>query len=114
LPRDNKCDKGNQFQAIRAAALGLIGRIQSAASLVIVLMTMKTKLALRFIWCVLLGGVQVLNSAGQGTAFTYQGSLNAGGAAANGFYDIRFAIYDNSIGNTAFDQFDASLDIDAA
>ena len=30
----------------------------------------------------------------QGTAFTYQGRLNAVGAAASGIYDLRFAIYD--------------------
>src|SRR5262249_35253163 len=31
----------------------------------------------------------------QGTAFTYQGRLNDNGAAANGIYDLRFAIYDS-------------------
>src|ERR1043166_4580851 len=77
---------------------GMNGRFQSAACLVIVvLIRMKTKLAWGLLWCVL--GVQILNSAGQGTAFTYQGSLNAGGTAANGVYDLRFAIYDNSVGN---------------
>ena len=30
----------------------------------------------------------------QGTAFTYQGQLNANGSAATGFYDLRFTIYD--------------------
>jgi hypothetical protein len=35
---------------------------------------------------------------GQGTAFTYQGRLNDGGIPANGIYDLRFAIYDGSVG----------------
>ena len=30
---------------------------------------------------------------GQGTAFTYQGRLNAGGAPANGSYDIAFSLF---------------------
>jgi len=29
-----------------------------------------------------------------GTAFTYQGRLNAGGNPANGSYDLRFAVFD--------------------
>ncbi len=32
----------------------------------------------------------------QGTAFTYQGRLNEGGQAANGLYDVRFAVFDAS------------------
>ena len=32
----------------------------------------------------------------QGTAFTYQGWLNASGSPANGSYDLRFALYDSS------------------
>lgn len=34
----------------------------------------------------------------QGTAFTYQGRLNVGSSPANGSYDLRFLLYDNSIG----------------
>ncbi len=34
----------------------------------------------------------------QGTAFTYQGRLNTGGAPVNGFYDLRFAVYDSAGG----------------
>jgi len=34
------------------------------------------------------------NAFAQGTAFTYQGRLNVGGSAANGSYDLRFAVYD--------------------
>ena len=33
---------------------------------------------------------------GLGTAFTYQGRLNANGSPANSLYDIRFAIYDEA------------------
>jgi len=29
----------------------------------------------------------------QGTAFTYQGQLSDGGGAANGVYDLSFAVY---------------------
>jgi hypothetical protein len=32
----------------------------------------------------------------QGTALTYQGKLGAGGAAASGFYDLRFTVYDST------------------
>ena len=32
------------------------------------------------------------------TAFTYQGRLNSGGAAATGIFDVRFAIFDLSSG----------------
>jgi hypothetical protein len=35
---------------------------------------------------------------GQGSAFTYQGHLNDGGAAANGTYDLRFALFDAANG----------------
>ena len=34
----------------------------------------------------------------QGTAFTYQGRLNDANAPANGSYDLRFIVYDNSVG----------------
>ena len=36
----------------------------------------------------------------QGTAFTYQGRLNAGGTAATGLYDFRFKVYVDALGNT--------------
>jgi hypothetical protein len=38
---------------------------------------------------------------GQGTAFTYQGQLQEGGAAANGLYDFTFWLYNVSSGGTA-------------
>ena len=34
----------------------------------------------------------------QGTAFTYQGRLNDGGAPANGTYDLTFALFDEATG----------------
>lgn len=37
-------------------------------------------------------------AAAQGTAFTYQGRLNAGGNPATGIYDLRFTVYDASGG----------------
>jgi len=39
-------------------------------------------------------------SHAQGTAFTYQGLLNNGTAAANGSYDMTFALFDASSGGT--------------
>ena len=36
----------------------------------------------------------------QGTAFTYQGSLNSGGSPANGLYDFRFRLDADAAGNT--------------
>jgi len=36
----------------------------------------------------------------QGTAFTYQGRLNDGGAPANGSYDLQFALYDAASSGT--------------
>lgn len=34
----------------------------------------------------------------QGTLFTYQGRLNQGSSVANGFYDIRFILYNSDLG----------------
>jgi hypothetical protein len=36
----------------------------------------------------------------QGTAFTYQGRLESGGAPANGSYDLQFALYDAASGGS--------------
>ena len=36
----------------------------------------------------------------QGTAFTYQGRLDAGVNPANGSYDLRFIVYDSSLGGS--------------
>lgn len=38
---------------------------------------------------------------GQGTAFTYQGRLNANGAAANGSYDVAFTLFATNVTGTA-------------
>lgn len=45
--------------------------------------------------------LSTLSSFAQGTAFTYQGSLNDGGHPANGSYDLTFTLYDstNQTGN---------------
>ena len=34
------------------------------------------------------------------TSFTYQGQLTDGGTAANGIYDLQFALFDSSSGTT--------------
>src|ERR1039457_6167098 len=39
-------------------------------------------------------------AAAQGTAFTYQGRLNAGGNPANGSYDLSFSLYSVSSGGS--------------
>jgi len=36
------------------------------------------------------------SATAQGTAFTYQGQLTAGGAPAGGVYDLRFTVYDST------------------
>jgi hypothetical protein len=43
---------------------------------------------------------QLSTALAQDTAFTYQGRLNANGAAANGSYDLVFTLYTNSLGGT--------------
>ena len=44
---------------------------------------------------------QLSTAQAQGTAFTYQGRLTAGGNVAQGIYDLRFAIYDAQSGGNA-------------
>ncbi len=44
---------------------------------------------------VLLATVNLLPA--QGTAFTYQGQLNAGGSPASGSYDLTFTLYNLTI-----------------
>src|SRR4051812_30376862 len=41
-----------------------------------------------------------LSTSAQGTAFTYQGRLNDGGAPAGGNYDLKFTIYDALTGGS--------------
>src|SRR5215472_11303995 len=40
-----------------------------------------------------------LSAFAQGTGFTYQGRLNDGANPANGFYDLRFTVYDSGAGS---------------
>lgn len=44
-------------------------------------------------------GVGIHHAVAQGTAFTYQGQLNANGAVANGLYDFRFRVAIDSEGD---------------
>ena len=48
--------------------------------------------------------VSISSSVAQGqgptTSFTYQGRLTDGGTAANGNYDLQFALFDNASGPT--------------
>jgi hypothetical protein len=39
-------------------------------------------------------------ASGQGTAFTYQGHLTDEGQPANGLYDLRFTLFDASVGGS--------------
>jgi trimeric autotransporter adhesin len=54
-------------------------------------------------WLALVGLVSTLNYQAatvlaQGTAFSYQGQLSAGGKLANGVYDLQFSLYDTLSG----------------
>jgi hypothetical protein len=44
-------------------------------------------------------GLALNTTFAQGTAFTYQGRLNDGALPASGSYDLRFALFDNNVGN---------------
>ncbi len=46
-------------------------------------------------------GCQLSTALAQGTAFTYQGQLNSNGNAANGTYDLRFALFNVSSGGAS-------------
>ncbi|HEX3145458.1 MAG TPA: hypothetical protein VHQ64_15905, partial [Pyrinomonadaceae bacterium] len=61
---------------------------------------MKTRILLTVV-LLLLGISQAL---AQTTAFTYQGKLIDGGAAANGTYDLQFALFDNADGGAQVGQ----------
>ena len=61
--------------------------------------TMKTKLHSLFLVLVLLAGVH--QAAAQGTAFMYQGRLNANGGPASGSYDLAFRLFATNITGTA-------------
>ena len=60
---------------------------------------MKTKLRPLFIVAAMLA-LQPSNAHAQGTAFTYQGRLNSGGSAANGSYDLTFALFNAGTGGS--------------
>lgn len=59
--------------------------------------------AFRHLWLlfVLTGLLAGSRAVAQGTAFTYQGSLADGAAAANGTYDLRLTIFDAATGGNA-------------
>ena len=59
---------------------------------------MKTTLRIHLVLLALLGAIAPVHA--QGTAFTYQGRLNANGIPANGSYDLQFTVYDSSDGPT--------------
>lgn len=60
---------------------------------------MKTKILASLLALLgLLGSISL--AVAQGTAFTYQGQFTDGGQAANGIYDLRFAIYDTAGGGS--------------
>jgi len=64
-------------------------------------MHMKTSLKMTLgavLWAAML--LQPSTLLAQGTAFTYQGRLDAAGAPANGSFDLRFAIYDAASGGS--------------
>ncbi|MBI5384885.1 MAG: tail fiber domain-containing protein [Verrucomicrobia bacterium] len=60
---------------------------------------MKNKALIQHV-SALLALAGTLGAAPLGTAFTYQGRLNEGGAPANGTYDLRLTIYDLAAGGT--------------
>src|SRR5437879_4865921 len=41
-----------------------------------------------------------VSTSAQGSAFTYQGRLNAAGQPANGVYDLRFRLSSDAFGNS--------------
>jgi hypothetical protein len=60
---------------------------------------MKTRLHFLFITLALFASVNPLFA--QGTAFTYQGRLNSGGATASGSYDLTFTLFNVNAGGVA-------------
>ncbi|MFO1507583.1 MAG: hypothetical protein U1F23_11035 [Lysobacterales bacterium] len=63
----------------------------------------------RLLACALLATISATQADPLGTAFTYQGQLNDGGAPANGSYDLKFDLYTSASGGTAID----SIELDA-
>jgi hypothetical protein len=64
---------------------------------------MKTRIRDLFAAMSLLSSLNLQPSTAfaQGTAFTYQGRLNSGGAVANGSYDMQFTLYTTNVTGTA-------------
>jgi hypothetical protein len=62
-----------------------------------------------FILLAILGGIP--HAAAQGTAFTYQGSLDNGGNPANGSYDMTFGLFYSASGATQVGTTITNLDI---
>src|ERR1700722_4383585 len=60
-----------------------------------------SKIASALLWFAILSA-QSTTVFAQGTAFTYQGQLSNGANAANGSYDLTFALYNSSSGGTQF------------
>src|SRR5690348_15780561 len=62
---------------------------------------MKNKVQFSFIaaTCLALFNLSFSEARAQGTAFTYQGRLNDGGNPASGTYDLRFKLFEDSLGN---------------
>ena len=60
---------------------------------------MKTKLQSLFIALALFAAVD--HTIAQGTAFTYQGRLNSGGAPASGSYDLTFSLFSTNASGVA-------------
>src|SRR2546430_8191713 len=58
----------------------------------------SSRLSQAVVLCSLL--ISTASAFAQGTMFTYQGQLNNGANAANGSYDLRFIVYNNSVGGS--------------
>ncbi|WP_313920595.1 hypothetical protein [Tahibacter sp.] len=61
---------------------------------------MRTTLVLAALLFGALSAAGSVTAAPLGTAFTYQGALENGGAAANGPYDLEFRLYDAAVGGS--------------
>ena len=57
-------------------------------------------------------GIYASTALAQGTAFTYQGSLNEASAPANGKYDLRFRLFTDAAGNSQLGTTLCSDDVD--
>jgi len=78
---------------------------------------MRTKINLHWwLWVVAVAwtALGVPGSYAQGTAFTYQGSLNDSGAPANGNYDFTFAIYNDPLSGSLVASPQTNFDVTVA